>query len=62
MSKDQLKQEINKVLDQFPDGALQDLLSFLKNIESRRVISLLQGDNFKKILSEDKALLEKLAK
>jgi hypothetical protein len=62
MSKDEIKLEINRVLDQFPDKALQDLLSFLLGIENKRSISLLSGDNFKKVLSEDKELLEKLAK
>jgi hypothetical protein len=60
--KDEIKYEINRVLDQFSDKALQDLLSFLKGIEDKHSISLLTGDNFKKILSEDKDLLEKLAK
>jgi hypothetical protein len=62
MSKEEIKHEINRVLDQFSDKALQDLLSFLKGIETRQSISLLFGDNFKKILTEDKELLEKLAK
>lgn len=62
MLKEDIKLEINKVLDRFSDKALQDLLSFLIGIENKRAISLLSGDNFKKILSEDKELLEKLAK
>jgi hypothetical protein len=61
MSKDEIKQEINKVLDRFSDKALQDLLSFLKGVENAPTISLFQGDNFRKVLSEDKELLAKLA-
>ena len=60
MSKDQLKYEINKVLDQFSDSALEELLSFLKQLESSDLIS--NSSNLKKILSEDKQLLEKLAR
>jgi len=62
MSKDQIKDEINKVLDNLPDKALEDLLSFLKNIEGTRTISLLDNNNFARILAEDKDLLAKLAK
>ena len=62
MSKDEIKHEIKRVLDRFSDKALQHLLSFLKGKENNRSISLLSGDNFRKILSKDKELLEKLAK
>jgi hypothetical protein len=62
MSKDKIMLEINKVLDRFPDKALQDLLAFLKSIENnKQSISLLTGDNFKKLLAEDKDLFRKLA-
>ena len=62
MSKDEIKHEINKVLDHFSDKALQDLLTFLKSIDNNRIISLLDNENFARILSEDKDLLDKLAK
>jgi hypothetical protein len=61
MLKEEIKLEINRILDRFSDKALQDLLSFLRSIDSKHTISLLTGDNFRKILSEDKDLLEKLA-
>ena len=60
MSKEQLKHEINKVLDQFSDSALEQLLSFLKQLESNNLIS--NSSDLTKILSEDKQLLEKLAR
>ena len=62
MSKEEIKEEINKVLDHFPDKALEDLLTFLKTIDNNRSISLLENNNFARILSEDKDLLDKLAK
>ena len=35
MSKEEIKYEINKVLDQFSDKALEDLLTFLKQLGSK---------------------------
>jgi hypothetical protein len=61
MSKDQIKYEISKVLDQFSDKALEELLSFLKQLEERHNYRVINADQLNKILSEDKALLEKLA-
>lgn len=62
MSKDEIKYEINKVLDLLPDKTLQDLLSFLKNIEARPVNdSFADSAALKRILIEDKVLLQKLA-
>lgn len=60
MHKDVIKDEINKVLDQLSDKELQDLLSFLKQIEIRNS-SLLADNNLEKILTEDKTLLQMLA-
>jgi hypothetical protein len=62
MSKDEVKYEINKVLDLLPDKALEDLLSFLKNIEGKSSSSMLSNGALEKVLSEDNELLEKLAK
>ena len=61
MSKEEIKSEINKVLDKLSDKTLEDILSFLKNIGSSTP-TLLDESNFEKILSEDKVLLQKLAK
>ena len=62
MAKDDIKFEINKVLDLFSDKALSDLLAFLKSIENNRSKSLFNAKNLDKILNEDKDLLEKLAR
>jgi hypothetical protein len=62
MSKDQIKQEINKVLDHLSDKTLQDILSFLKNIGGKQPLSFSDRALLDKILSEDKDLLAKLAK
>jgi hypothetical protein len=59
MSKDQIKSEINKVLDHFSDKGLEEILLFLKKLVSEK-----QHDNttiLQKILKEDTQLLKKLA-
>ena len=61
MSKDEIKYEINRVLDNFSDQALEELLTFLKQLESRNDNAFLNSSDLQKILSEDKQLLEKLA-
>jgi hypothetical protein len=62
MSKDRIKYEINRVLDQLPDKTLEDLLHFLQNFGDKETISLLDESKLSRILSEDKELLEKLAR
>lgn len=62
MSKEQIKHEISKMLDHLPDKTLQDILSFLKNIRGKQTLSITDRAALDKILSEDKDLLEKLAK
>jgi hypothetical protein len=60
MSKDEIKYEINKVLDRFSDKSLTDLLAFLKDIDDQRR-EIFSPDRLQKILSEDEDLLQKLA-
>ena len=61
MSKDEIKQEISRTLDQFSEKALADLLSFLKQFEDKSSLSLFSGDHFERLLKEDKDLLQRLA-
>ncbi len=60
MSKDQIKYEINQVLDHFSDTALEELLVFLKQLEQSSSQGINQ-EHLRKILSEDGELLERLA-
>ena len=62
MSKDEIKYEITKVLDRFSDKALEDLLAFLKGIDDKHQTDILNSDKLQRILSEDKELLQKLAR
>jgi hypothetical protein len=62
MSKDEIKYEINKVLNQFSSEALQELLIFLKQVEQKQSPTILDSSHLQKILSEDNELLQRLAK
>ena len=62
MSKEEIKHEIIKVLDHLSDKTLEEILSFLKNMEGKPSLSLADRTILDKVLSEDKDLLEKLAK
>ena len=62
MSKEEIRIEINKVLDHLSDKTLQEILSFLKSVNEPHSFSLADRAILDKILSEDKDLLEKLAK
>jgi hypothetical protein len=62
MSKEEIKHEINKVLDHLSDKTLQDILVLLKNIDAKQTLSIADRTVLDKILTEDKDLLEKLAK
>jgi hypothetical protein len=62
VSKDEIKYEINKVLDHLPDRALEELLSYLKKLDRGELPFSFDEVVIKKILTEDKELLQKLAK
>lgn len=61
MSKEKIKQEINKTLDRFSQNALQDLLSFLQQVQAQPSHSLSSANHFTRLLTEDKELRKKLA-
>lgn len=58
MSKEEIKYEIGKVLDQFPTDALEELLQFLRQLDEKHSVNALY---LQKILADDKELLQKLA-
>jgi len=61
MSKDEIKYEINKVLDQLSDQSLEEILYLLKGSEIKNSSSIFRSDSIKKILLQDNELLQKLA-
>ena len=61
MTTTQIKTEIQKVLNGVPENALQDVLDFLKELQSSSVEQIKLTNNLRQILVEDRQLLEKLA-
>jgi hypothetical protein len=62
MTAKDIKSEIQKSLDKVPERVLQDVLNFLKQIENQSIDKVNLTMNLKDILTEDKELLERLAK
>ncbi len=58
----ELKKEIGKVIDKMPEDALLSVLNYLKSISVSKKEDISFTENVRKILSEDRELLEKLAK
>jgi hypothetical protein len=61
MTSTEIKTEIQKVLDNIPEDALQDILVFLKNLQPNSATQLTLAHNLQQILKEDQELLHKLA-
>ena len=61
MTHNQLKEEIQKVIDHMPDNVLEDALEYLKQLKISPSDTIELSKNLKRILSEDKELLQKLA-
>jgi len=62
MTTEEIKSEIQKSLDKVPESVLQDILAFLKQAENYTADQLTVMKNLKDILTEDRELLERLAK
>jgi hypothetical protein len=62
MTTNEIKSEIQKSLDRVPESVLHDILDFLKQAENQTSDRLSLMKNLKNILTEDKELLERLAK
>jgi hypothetical protein len=61
MSTNELKTEIQKVIDKVPDALLNDILEYLKSIQNKSADTVRLSHNLGQIINEDKELLEKLA-
>lgn len=62
MSKEEVKTGINEMLENIPEEALQDVFHYLKSVQDKSTDSISLSKNLRTILSEDKELLERLAK
>lgn len=58
MTSIEIKKEISKALDEVPEKLLIDILDLIKEVQSNKSSNLIS--NFKKILSEDSEVLQKL--
>ena len=61
MTKTEIQSEIQKALESVPENVLQDVLAFLKELQEQPEDKVRLTNNLRRILSEDKDLLEKLA-
>lgn len=61
MSTAEIKTEIEKVLDAMPESVLESVLQYLKSVTVSKQQDIDFSNNLRKILSEDKELLQKLA-
>ena len=62
MTTNEIKSDIQKSLDNVPESVLQDILDFLKQAENQPADRLNLMKDLRDILTEDKELLERLAK
>jgi len=62
MTTREIKSEIQKTLDNIPENVLQDILDYLKLIQGKSADKIELSKNLRDILTEDKDLLERLAR
>lgn len=61
MSREEVKTAIQEILDHSSEEVLKEVFEYLKSTEGKTIESVTLSQNLRKILSEDKELLEKLA-
>ena len=62
MTTKEIRKEINRVIQEVPENFLEDILSYLKQIEKKSKNDIEAFSDLKRIFKEDQELLEKLAK
>lgn len=62
MTTKEIKSEIQKTLDNIPENVLQDILDYLKLIQGKSADKIELSKNLRDIITEDKELLERLAR
>ena len=62
MTTKDIRKEINRVIQEVPENFLEDILSYLKQIEKISKNNIEAFSDLKRIFKEDQELLEKLAK
>jgi hypothetical protein len=61
MATKELKDMINKVIDNMPEDILEDVFNYLKSMTNKSKSDIILSQNLSRILDEDKNLLERLA-
>ncbi|HMB63894.1 MAG TPA: hypothetical protein VKN36_12520 [Eudoraea sp.] len=61
MTTRQIKSRIKKALDNVPENVLEEILSYLEEIQGKSADNVVMYQRLRKILSEDRELLDKLA-
>ncbi len=62
MTTKEIRKEINRVIQEVPENFLEDILSYLKQIEKKSRNDIETLSDLKRIFKEDQELLDKLAK
>jgi hypothetical protein len=62
MTTQDIKNKINKAIEEVPESYLPDILSYLNQLKKSTHKNIDTLQNFRKILKEDRTLLQKLAK
>ena len=62
MSRQELKTAINEILENTPDSVLNEVLDYLNSVKNKPEQTVTMSHNLRTILTEDKELLERLAK
>jgi len=61
MTTKQIKSRIKIALDNLPENVLEEILNYLEEIQGKSADSVVVTQRLRKILNEDKELLDKLA-
>lgn len=61
MTTKQIKSRIQRALDNVPENVLEEILHYLEEIQGKSADTVIMSQRLRKILSEDRELLEKLA-
>ena len=62
MKRQELKTAINEILENTPDSVLNEVLDYLNSVKNKPEQTITISHNLRTILTEDKELLERLAK
>jgi hypothetical protein len=62
MTTSDIKKKINKVIDEVPESYLPEILSYLNKLKKSSPNNIDSLQNYRRILKEDRTLLQKLAK